>query len=926
MEALDLRESIAEATGASFQESSPEPFGALDRLLDAVEETRQLQGLADIAGEALSVQKVDPARAYLHGFALVRLGRPDDAVKVLVSLCSKMEQDGRWDILATLVPRVLEAAPSVEAARTLAKVGETAGVAQVDPEALERAYDLYPDEERLAYLMGEQAAAAGRNEEAVGYWAESLDGFVSLKRYDRIEEIILKVADSAKPEHQRHVLNLLHRLADQNQWHRFGSFLELALPGVRAASLIGDLWKLILHLFPKAPEDTSLRRWIRTLAPEAFPAADGILDLLGRSGILDPQVKAETSIKQLETLLEFAPGFRVLHASWGVGKVVLNDGDTLVVDFKDTKNHRMKLTLARRALTVMPPDDLRVLQAENPDELKRVIKEEPAEVITRTLRLLRGEATTQDLRRTLTSQGIIATQGWSSWWKEARAALEKDDRIDLSQAFRQVYRLRAEGDDSDEQMPLPAIEPRRGIRPNLNLIRRFLDQHPNETGRASRMYTGILERWARDEKTSAEDRLAVHLQLYRWRREIREDFTKAVAGAARAGVEMSAYSDPEDQKLIARAAVASDEHWKDGCLFVLSSRSAEIRDVARERMRKEAEEAQSFLNELLRDPNERPLATLAVVDLVLEEEQEPFTPEPWLAALAATLLIDGASKEPLRKHALSILRPQGPLSERLRTCEVPYGNTERWSVVLRRWRTSERYLQPVLEFLRAAGHAELVDEVVNAHAERTDKALGGPVSATAIDYRGHLMTRATIQKLVHERNQLVWELKNVVSKAIQRAREFGDLSENAEYDAAKMKQADYARRIADISVKLAEAKAIENITIPEDEVAPGTEIHVEDVVTRDKRVLWLLGEGDDWLGSEVISYAAPLGRSLIGKRIGERVSVVGSDSVHELLIRSIAKRLPQVADAATQADLEVTDQDVREVVEGIGEAGVGPTA
>jgi transcription elongation factor GreA len=926
MEALDLREKIAEASGASFLESSPEPFEPLDRLLDAVEETRQLQGLADISGGALVVQKVDPAAAYLHGFSLVRLGRPEDAVKVLVSLCGKLEQEARWDILAALVPRILESAPSVEIARSLAKVGEAAGVEKVDPEALVRAYDLYPDEERLAYLMGEQSAAAGRTEEAVGFWAESLDGFVSLKRYDRIEEIILKVADSARPEHQRHVLNLLHRLADQNQWHRFLSFLELALPGIRNAGLIGDVWKLILHLFPKAPEETGLRKWIRTLAPEAFPSADGILDLLGRSGILDPQVRAESSIKQLETLLEFAPGFRVMHASWGIGKVALNDGETLVVDFNETKNHRMKLTLARRALTVMTPDDLRVVQAEDPDELKRIIKEEPAEVIARTLRLLRGEATTQDLRRMLTSQGVIPMQGWTSWWKEARAALEKDDRIDLSQAFRQVYRLRAEGDDADEQMQLPAIEPRRGIRPNLNLIRRFLEQHPDETARAARMYTSILERWARDEKTSAEDRLAIHLQLHRWRREIREDFSHAVSGASEAGVEMAAYSDPADQKLIAEAAVASSDVWKDGCLFVLSSRSAEIREIARERMRRDPEEAQSFLNELLRDPNARPLAALSVVALVLEEASEPFAPEPWLAALAATLLIDGASKEPLRKQALSILRPNGPLAERLRSCETPYGNAERWTVVLRRWRASERYLQPVLEFLRAAGHSELVQEVVNAHAERTDKALGGAASASAVDYRGHLMTRATIQRLVHERNQLVWELKNVVSKAIQRAREFGDLSENAEYDAAKMKQADFARRIADISRKLAEAKAIENLTIPEGEVAPGTEIQVEDVITRDKRVLWLLGEGDDWLGSEVISYVAPLGRSLIGKRVGERVSVVGSDSVHELLVRGIAKRLPVVADTATAADLEVTDQDVREVVEGIGEAGAGPAA
>lgn len=919
MEALDLREAIAEASSAAFQEGSPEPFLSLDRLLDTVEETRQLQGLADIAGEALSQQRLDPVRYYLYAFALIRLGKPDDAVKGLISLCGKMEQEERWDVLAALLPRVLDAAPSVEAARCLAKIGETVGLERLDGEVLERAYDLYPDEERLAFLMGERAAAMGRAEEAIGFWAESLDGFVALRRYDRMEEILLKVVESARPEHQRHVLNCLHRLADQNQWGRFGSFLELALPGLKAAGLLGDLWKQVLHLFPKAPEEAGLRKWIRTLAPQAFPSADGILDLLGRSGILDPQIRTETSIKQLETLLEFAPGYRVLHASWGIGRVVLNDGDTLVVDFKETRNHRMKLTLARRALQVVPEDDLRVVQIDQPDELKRLIREQPAEVVVRALRMTKGEASTQDLRRTLTGYGIVSTGSWTSWWKEARATLEGDERCDLSQSFRQIYRLRSEGDDADSLLALPAVEPRRGVRPNLNLIRRFLEQHPDEMARASRTYTPILERWARDEKTAPEDRLASHLQLYRWRKEVREDFIAALAASLVAAVEMSAYADPEDQKLLARVAIDSEPHWKLGILFVLSSRSAEVREIAQERMRLDPEESRSVLSEQLRDPNGRPLASLAAIDLVLEEEPEEFAPDPWLAALACTLMVDGSTKEPIRKQAMHLLSPTGPLAERVKMTEVPFGNAERWSVVLRRWRSSERFLQPVLQFLRAVGHEELVVEMRTAHAERTDRILGGPPGSGQTDYTGHIMSRATYMKLLHERNHLVWELKTTVAQAIQKAREFGDLSENAEYDAAKLKQSDFAHRVVDLSKRLAEARLIEDLAPPADEVAPGTEVFVEDADTNEKRILWVLGEGDDWLGENVISYAAPLGRALLGKRIAERANVVGADAVHELVIRGITRRLPQMEVPAAADEPEVSEQEVQEIVHELAE-------
>lgn len=913
MEALDLREKIAEAATAPLDDDSPEPFQDLDRLLDAVEETRQVQGLAEIAGEALMQQPLDPVRFYLHAFALIRLGRPEDAVKPLVSLASRLEQQKSWGLLGALLPKVIEAAPSVEAARSVAKLAETVGVMKVDADTLEKAYDLYPDEERLAYQMGERAAAGGRKEEALGFWAESLDGFVTLKRYERLEEAMLKVAESGKVEHQRHVLNVLHRLADQHQWGRFGTLAELSLPGLRNAALVQELWKLVLHHFPKAAPEVDLRKWILNLASEAFPSADGILDLLGRSGVLDPQIKPETSVRQLETLLEFAPGFHVLHASWGIGRVRLNDGDTLVLDFLDTKNHRMKLTLARRALTVLAADDLRVLQAENPAELKRLVKNEPAEVIVRALRMTRGDATAQDLRRTITGHKIVSTGGWTTFWKEARAAIETDDRIDLSQSFRQVYRHKTETSEDEDRIPLPSIEPRRGIRPNLNLIRRFLDQHPDETARASRIYLPILERWARDEKTSAEDRVATHLQLHRWRREVRPDFIEAMNSCVASASEMSSFSDLEDQRLLAKIAVDSESHWADGCLFVLSSRSVEVRETARERMRRDPDEARSTLLELLTDPCSRPQCALTVIDLALETPREPFTPDPWRAALAAALLVDQSTKEPIRKQALALLSERGPLADALRRTPFDPADTERWSAVLRRWRSSERFLEPVLRFLTAVGHTALVGEVKTAHAERTERILGPGSSAAAVAYSGRLMTRATYQKTLHERNWLVWELKTTVAQTIRKARELGDLRENAEYHAAKQKQSDYAHQVMELTERLAKAKIIEELRLPGDEAAPGTEVVVADASSGEERRFWILGEGDDWLGDGVLSAAAPLGRGLLHKKIGERVTIPGGDRVHDYVVRSITRKLPLAEEKPEE--LTVTEEDLREVRE-----------
>jgi len=69
-------------------------------------------------------------------------------------------------------------------------------------------------------------------------------------------------------------------------------------------------------------------------------------------------------------------------------------------------------------------------------------------------------------------------------------------------------------------------------------------------------------------------------------------------------------------------------------------------------------------------------------------------------------------------------------------------------------------------------------------------------------------------------------------------------------------------------------------------------------------------------GSNVISYATPLGRNLLGTRVGDRVSVVGTDIVHDYVIRSIEMKHPETPGEIDEADVSAEDLD--ELVESLG--------
>lgn len=110
-------------------------------------------------------------------------------------------------------------------------------------------------------------------------------------------------------------------------------------------------------------------------------------------------------------------------------------------------------------------------------------------------------------------------------------------------------------------------------------------------------------------------------------------------------------------------------------------------------------------------------------------------------------------------------------------------------------------------------------------------------------------------------------------QAIAEARAHGDLSENAEYHAAKEQQSFIAGRIQELQGKIAMAQVIDPSTIKQSTVAFGAKVKVLDVEADEEYIFILVGveEADVKLGK--ISISSPVGRALIGKDVGDTVTI-----------------------------------------------------
>ena len=136
------------------------------------------------------------------------------------------------------------------------------------------------------------------------------------------------------------------------------------------------------------------------------------------------------------------------------------------------------------------------------------------------------------------------------------------------------------------------------------------------------------------------------------------------------------------------------------------------------------------------------------------------------------------------------------------------------------------------------------------------------------------MTAEGLQKLKEELQHLESVERPRVIAAIAEAREKGDLSENAEYDAAKEEQGILESKIALIKSKLADARIIDETDINTDEVQILTKVRVQNMKTGKEKVYKLVTEGEANISEGKIATTTPIAKGLMGKKVGETAEVI----------------------------------------------------
>jgi transcription elongation GreA/GreB family factor len=597
---------------------------------------------------------------------------------------------------------------------------------------------------------------------------------------------------------------------------------------------------------------------------------------------LDPSNVETMSWKQfirLRTNLSYLPGKPVYHSSgWGEGVIgeIDEDEDEVTIRFNSGREHVVPWQTAVDSFTPLAMDDLRAMQMMDPDGLQQIAKDNPVEIVRKVLRLHRGKATSLQIKDMLADK-VVPTRSWATWWKKAKKGAVEDPLIAVEgSASRPVLTIR-------KRALSLAEEARHSLRhvhkahELLMSMQAYLDRCTRDSDRAEIL--SLAHEKVGPIATSGKgdsDTVEAVIWLEEHHEIQQEEFVETLRTFFGVDTGVLNFSKLLDLKLskvrqrtIGFLPLVLGEGWHNQVIPHLKNVPIDCLEPLFDMITEEG--VADALSELWRTtapfPNKNPFLLFLLTKAYAEGAFDGAERKPDASVMARVIV------HVIRTTSLS--RKGSAEKTRLMNRIVTLLTGKRKLLVELLGDVDQRTIQSLLNsgILGGEEFPPKVQEIIErvAHEKYPKIFLAAEVPFWDLDYI--YGTKAGIDQY----EAVFHDLRDVKipanSKAIGAAASLGDLSENAEWDAAMEEQRTLTARATEMEENLKRARLIAEQEVPNSLVAPGTIVTYEDLGTGESKTMTVLGPWDSEQGKNVVSYLAPLAKALLGSKVGDSVEI-----------------------------------------------------
>lgn len=258
-----------------------------------------------------------------------------------------------------------------------------------------------------------------------------LISFVNTEQYDKLEDAWLGIIDSNSKNLQAlfEVVDLLAKREDKKRAH---DFLVTLAPHYKQRGHYQDVLEILKKVLEYNPKEKGMAKEIAECYSHIYKDRPYAKDLIEKTCI-ETTSDIRCAITKLEKYFYLDCGDYVYHKSWGVGQVFSVDaqGEKVNINFEKKSNHSVAMDIAPAILQKLDKDDLLAMIYAQKDVLNKMIEENPVDLIKLTLKYFKGKASVSHIKNRLIS-GVIPPEAWSRWWTSTKKLLKKDPYIKLT--------------------------------------------------------------------------------------------------------------------------------------------------------------------------------------------------------------------------------------------------------------------------------------------------------------------------------------------------------------------------------------------------------------------------------------------------------------------------------------------------------------
>jgi transcription elongation factor GreA len=438
----NVREMLNEEkwTRAALSNYSTSQFKELDTVLKEIRENRLDNQLRELCDEHLVHAKNSIIALYLGGMTALSQQIIDDSA--MVNLVTIFVDNHKWVIVKYLCERMLDFGESKFALRTLSDCYKNENDEEAVFKTWERLIKVDYEEADLAKSLAEHFEKLGDIENTVDYYKKALHRYIAKGLFSSVKEIWDKLLLYC-PEDIDFFLHVQKRVVKNFDELKAGSLLkDVYTEYMKREDGINTAIAVLKLILEYDNDDRQARRDITECYRKKYAGHSQIEAYIRISSLAQGPRNVKEAVQDFEKHIAFDNGNFVFHRSWGVGRIVNVQGDDIVIDFAKQREHKMSLKMAVNALQILSKNHIWVLKATwKKEKLHEKVKND---IVWALKTVIMSFGNSCDLKRLKAElcPSILSVSEWTAWSSRTREILKSDPSFGFSPNNIDVFTVR----------------------------------------------------------------------------------------------------------------------------------------------------------------------------------------------------------------------------------------------------------------------------------------------------------------------------------------------------------------------------------------------------------------------------------------------------------------------------------------------------